>query len=246
MTMCWPQGWAGVCSGLTRAGCRRLAMPRLHGICISEHGGQASRTARRGMRCISRRWRRCCMGKQWIYGVTLLAAFIAGWLAQGWRMGRQMAEQRAEHVDLLRRTAEANARVILQQQADQQAQAQRLADLDTIHTQELSHALEENRRLEDLYSAADGERRRLRIEVIVARNDATVSAIADAGSVGDAASLELSPDAGRTVFNLRRLMVEDQEKLEYLQGWALEMAYQNGRGGSPLRAARAEREGRAD
>src|SRR5690606_21490143 len=217
MTMCWPQGWPGSCSGLTRTGCRRLAMPRLHGICISEHGDRASPTARRGMRCMLRRSGRCCMGRQWIYGVTFLAAFIAGWLAQGWRMGQQIVEQRAEHVDLLRRTAEANAWVILQQQADQQAQAQRLADLDTIHTQELSHALQENRRLEDLYSAADGERRRLRIEVIVARNDATVSAIADAGSVGDATPLELSGAAGRAVWDIRRGMIEDREKLEYLQ-----------------------------
>src|SRR5690554_6088256 len=217
MTMCWPQGWPDSCSGQTRTGCRRLAMPMLHGICISEHGGQASRTARRGMRCTRKRSGRCCMGKQWIYGVTLLAAFIAGWLAQGWRMGKQMAEQRAEHIDLLRRTAEANAQIILQQQADQQAQAQRLAELDTKHTQELSDALQENRRLEDLYSAADGERRRLRIEVIVARNDATVSAVAGTGSVGDAASLELSGEAGRAVWDIRRGMIEDREKLEYLQ-----------------------------
>src|SRR5690606_15755862 len=138
---------------------------------------------------------------------------------QGWRMGKQMAEQRAEHIDLLRRTAEANAQIILQQQADQQAQAQRLAELDTKHTQELSHALQENRRLEDLYSAADGERRRLRIEVIVARNDAVVSETTSAGSVGDAASLELGGAAGRAVWDIRRGMIEDRAKLEYLQGF---------------------------
>src|SRR5690606_7978110 len=113
--------------------------------------------------------------------------------------------------------AEANAQIILQQQADQQAQAQRLAELDTKHTQELSDALQENRRLEDLYSAADGERRRLRIEVIVARNDATVSAVAGTGSVGDAASLELSGEAGRAVWDIRRGMIEDRAKLDYLQ-----------------------------
>ncbi len=161
------------------------------------------------------------MGRQWIYGAAISAAFIAGWLTQGWRMGTQMADQRAEHIDLLRRTAETNARVILQQQADQQAQAQRLAELDTKHSQELSHALQENRRLEDLYSRADDDRRRLRIEVIVARNDATVSAVAGAGSVGDAASLELSPAARRAVWDIRRGMIEDREKLRYLQEWAV-------------------------
>src|SRR5690606_16631249 len=116
-----------------------------------------------------------------------------------------------------RRTAEANAQVILQQQADQQAQAQRLAELDTKHTQELSHALQENRRLESLYSDADDERRRLRIDVIVARNDAIVSETTGTGSMGDAASLELSGEAGRAVWDIRRGMIEDREKLEYLQ-----------------------------
>lgn len=154
------------------------------------------------------------------WALLFTAGLALGWLANGWRMGEQMAEQRTEHVDLLRRTAEANAEVILQQQADQQAQAQRLADLDTIHTQELSHALQENRRLEDLYSRADDDRRRLRIEVIVARNDAIVSEAASTGSVGDAASLELSGEAGRSFWAIRRGMIEDRAKLEYLQGWA--------------------------
>src|SRR5690606_39990346 len=120
MMTCWPQGSLDSSSGLTRTGCRRLAMPRLHGICISEHGGQASPTARPGMRCMRRRLGRCCMGKQWVYAAAFSAVFIAGWLIQSWRMGEQMAEQRAEHIDLLRRTAEANAQIILQQQADQQ------------------------------------------------------------------------------------------------------------------------------
>lgn len=160
------------------------------------------------------------MRKAWIYVAALLAAVVVGGLANGWRLGEKMAEQRTEHVDLLRRTAEANARVILQQQIEQQSQAQRLAELDTKHTQELSDALTENRRLEGLYSAADGERRRLRIEVRVARNDAIVSETTGAGSVVDAASLELSGAAGRAVWNLRRSMIEDQAKLEYLQRWA--------------------------
>lgn len=151
------------------------------------------------------------------WALLFTAGLALGWLANGWRMGEQMAEQRTEHVDLLRRTAEANAQVILQQQAEQQDQAARLAELDTIHTQELSNALQENRRLENLYSRADDERRRLRIEVIVARNDATVSAIAGAGSMGDAATLELSGEAGRAVWDIRRGMIEDREKLEYLQ-----------------------------
>lgn len=150
----------------------------------------------------------------------LLTGLSAGWTANGWRMGEQLAEQHAAHIDHLRLTAEANAAVILQQQAEQQNLADNLAELDTKHTEELSHALSENRRLEDLYSAADGERRRLRIEVVVARNDAIVSATTGAGSMGDAASLELSTAAGQAVWDIRQGMIEDRKKLEYLQEWA--------------------------
>src|SRR5690606_38233857 len=149
--------------------------------CFSSATRMTSRSTNAGSCSLLRCWRicwlrRCAMRKGWTYAAALLAAGAAGWAVQGWRMGEQMAEQRTEHVDQLRRTAEANARVILHQQAEQQAQAQRLAELDTKHTKELSDALDESRRLEDLYSRADDERRRLRIDVIVARNDAIVSA----------------------------------------------------------------------
>lgn len=156
-------------------------------------------------------------GRSAVTVAVLLAAFIAGWVANGWRLGIELAEQRTDHINQLRLTAEANAAVILQQQSEQQEQAQRQAELDTKHTKELTDALSQNRRLEDLYSDADDERRRLRIEVIVARNDTIVSATTGAGSVGDAASLELSPAAGRVVWGIRRGMIEDRAKLEYLQ-----------------------------
>src|SRR5690606_11636335 len=116
MMMCWLQASPAYCSGLTLSRCRYWVTLKAHGICICGHGGQASPTAGRGMRCMRKRSGRCCMGRQWIYGAAITAAFIAGWLTQGWRLGEQMAEQRAEHIDLLRRTAEANAEVILQRQ----------------------------------------------------------------------------------------------------------------------------------
>lgn len=131
------------------------------------------------------------------YAIALMAGIAVGWWATSNHWQARYSQQQTNHVDQLRRTAEANAEVILQQRADQQEQSQRLIELDTKHTQELSDALDENRRLEDLYSAADGERRRLRIEVIVARNDAIVSETTGSGGMGDAASLELSGAAGR-------------------------------------------------
>lgn len=154
------------------------------------------------------------------YVVVLVVGALFSWWVTSSHWQARYNQQQTAHTDLLRRTAEANAVVILKQQAEQQEQAQRLAELDNKHTKELSDAIEENRRLEDLYSTADGERSGLHIDVIVARNDATVSETTGTGSMGDAASLELSGAAGRSFWAIRRGMIEDREKLRYLQEWA--------------------------
>ena len=156
----------------------------------------------------------------WAY--WLLAVLLIGGVQQYRVMDAQteLSDARAEWSDQLRLTAQANAAVILKQQREWMGLEQRLAALDTTSTEKLTHALTENDRLEHLYSAADDERRRLRIEVKIARADAIVYAAASPGSVGDAASLELSPAAGRVVWDIRGGMKADQAKIEYLQEWA--------------------------
>ncbi|WP_312247290.1 lysis system i-spanin subunit Rz [Stutzerimonas nitrititolerans] len=153
----------------------------------------------------------------WLLAVVLVAG------VQQYRLittQADLADTRAAWNEQLRLTAEANAAVILKQQADRLALEGRLADLDTQSTQELSDALAENDRLRTLYGAADDERRRLRIEVRVARADATVSATTGPGSLGDATSVELSAAAGSAVWDIRGGMISDRAKLEYLQEWA--------------------------
>ena len=157
-------------------------------------------------------------------GVAVLVlcalSFGAAWQWQGNAYGRQRAAKDVEHQVFLRQVAEANAAVILKQQAERIDLERRLAKADQQSTEKLTHALTENDRLERLYSSADDERRSLRIEVTLARNDAIVSATTGSGSVGDAASLELSAAAGRAVWDIRRSMIDDQAKLSYLQEWA--------------------------
>ena len=157
-------------------------------------------------------------------GVAVLVlcalSFGAAWQWQGNAYGRQLSAKDVEHQVFLRQVAEANAAVILKQQAERIDLERRLAKADQQSTEKLTHALTENDRLERLYSSADDERRSLRIEVTLARNDAIVSATTGSGSVGDAASLELSAAAGRAVWDIRRSMIDDQAKLSYLQEWA--------------------------
>lgn len=152
----------------------------------------------------------------------LLAVLLIGGVQQYRVINVQqdLASTKAEWSEQLRRTAEANAAVILKQQTDRLVLEARLGILDTTSTEKLTHAQAENDRLRREYSAADDERRRLRIEVRVARADAIVSAATSAGSLGDAASVELSAAAGSAVWDIRGGMISDREKLVYLQEWA--------------------------
>ncbi|WP_312224352.1 lysis system i-spanin subunit Rz [Stutzerimonas nitrititolerans] len=154
-----------------------------------------------------------------VLGLMLLAA-AGAWEWQANSYGKQLAEQRTEWADQLRLTAEANATVIRKQQTDRLVLEAHLAALDTTSTEKLTHAQTENDRLRREYSAADDERRQLRIEVILARNDAIVSAATGSSSMGDAASVELSAAAGSAVWDIRGGMISDRAKLEYLQEWA--------------------------
>lgn len=155
----------------------------------------------------------------WLWWMAAL--LIVGGVQQYRVMDAQgdLSDARAEWSETLRQTAEANAAVILKQQQESQALADELAGWDKSTTGKLTDAQQENERLRRLYGAADDERKRLRIEVVVARNDATVSAATGSGSVGDATSVELSPAAGSAVWDLRKMMIEDRAKIDYLQGF---------------------------
>ena len=163
----------------------------------------------------------------WAWWVLALAVVAGGQQMRVLSAQSVASKAQAEHQTHLRQVAEANAAVIIKQQAERLALEQRLAAADKQSTERLTHALTENDRLERLYSSADDERRRLRIEVKVARADAVVSAATGSGSVGDAASVELSAAAGRAVWDIRRSMIDDQAKLAYLQEWAREVTKGN-------------------
>ncbi|MGE6790903.1 lysis system i-spanin subunit Rz [Pseudomonas guineae] len=162
--------------------------------------------------------------RTWLLGVVLLAVFAAGWAANGWRMGEQLAEAEKTHSDTLGEIARAAAHQARTQLDARVLLEQRLAELDSTQHKELTDAQAENERLRRLYSGADAERKRLRIEVRVAEADRVVSAITSAGSVGDGASVELSERAGSAVWDIRAGMITDREKLDYLQGYVRRIA----------------------
>lgn len=168
----------------------------------------------------------------WVWWVLALAVVAGVQQIRVLSAQSDASQAQAEHQAHLRQVAEANAAVILRQQADRLKLEQRLAEADQQSTEKLNHALTENDRLERLYSSADDERRRLRIDVKIARADAVVSAATSAGRVGDAATVELSAAAGSAVWDIRAGMISDQEKLAYLQQWARAVRAVNAEQGS--------------
>jgi prophage endopeptidase len=160
--------------------------------------------------------------RSWLLGCALLVAFAAGWAGNGWRMGEQLAVVEKAHSDTLGEISRAAARQVSDQLDARVQLEQRLAGLDSTKHKELINAQDENERLRRLYSGADAERKRLRIEARIAANDRVVSDTAGAGSVGNGASVELSERAGSAVWNIRGGMISDRAKLAYLQGYVCE------------------------
>lgn len=157
--------------------------------------------------------------RAWLFGALLVAVFAAGWAGNGWRMGEQLARAEKTHSDTLGEIARAAAHQVRDQLDARVLLERQHADLDLAKHKELTDAQDENERLRRLYSGADDERKRLRIEVRVAEADLIVSAANGSSGLGDGASLELSGRAGSAVWDIRAGMIRDRKKLEYLQGY---------------------------
>ena len=154
-------------------------------------------------------------------GAALLAgalAFAGAWQVQAWRLGEQLAGLKTDHAKTLQaiadKTAQARAAVARYELA---AHAQ-LADKDTQHYKELTHAKTETDRMRACVAAgACGVR-------IITRSTAcaaggAVPQDAGAGGLGDGA-LALDDAAANRVLDLRESVQSDAAKLAYLREYA--------------------------
>ncbi|ECH0822111.1 lysis protein [Salmonella enterica] len=96
---------------------------------------------------------------------------------------------------------------------DMQTRQRDVAALDAKYTKELADAQTENADLQR--RLASGGRVRVKGRCTVPAS--TTSATATPGSVGDAATVELSRDSGQNVLDIRAGIISDQAKLRYLQ-----------------------------
>ena len=152
--------------------------------------------------------------------LALMALSAAGaWQWQGNAYGKRLADQATAHETNLRQVAEANAAVILKQQAERQDLEGRLAANDQQRYGELRHAQQEIERLSA--AVADGSRR---LSVRASCPAVGVPGTASAGRLDDGAQrADIHPaDAGRIV-----AITGDADacavKLTALQEWAREV-----------------------
>ncbi|EAU4681603.1 lysis protein [Salmonella enterica subsp. diarizonae serovar 16:z10:e,n,x,z15] len=99
---------------------------------------------------------------------------------------------------------------------DMQTRQRDVAALDAKYTKELADAQTRNTDLQRRLAA--GGRVRVKGQCTVPASTTSAST----GSVGDAASVELSTDSGRNVLDIRAGIISDQAKLRYLQQYVRE------------------------
>ncbi|EFO5840635.1 lysis protein [Salmonella enterica] len=110
-----------------------------------------------------------------------------------------------------RDTATRNLKLANETISDMQTRQRDVAALDAKYTKELADAKAENDALQRRLAAGGRVRVKGRCTVPVSTTPASP------GSMGNAATVELSPGAGQNVLNIRAGIISDQEKLKYLQ-----------------------------
>ena len=153
-------------------------------------------------------------------GALLLLLGTAGgvWKVQDWRYGKKLAEQSGAHQADLTAISNAAAEQVRTALEKQQVAEKIRDDIDAKATKEKTHDLAENETLRR--AVADGARR-LRIAGSCRADSGNVPGTARATGLGDAATVELAPAAGRAVFDIRAGIIADQAALKVLQAYVM-------------------------
>ena len=154
-------------------------------------------------------------------GAALLAgalAFAGAWQVQAWRMGEQLAGLKASHAETMQAIADKTAKASEAVRKYENGVAEQLADKDTQHYKDLTHAQSETARMRACVAAGTcGVRIITRSTACAAGGD--VPKDAGAGGVGDGA-VALDDAAANRVLDLRESVQSDAAKLAYLREYA--------------------------
>ena len=147
-----------------------------------------------------------------------LAGFAGGWAVQGWRTGAELATVRQMHAEVLREIADKTTETVQAVARAGQAANAAITAADQKSIERIAKNDEENSRLRACVRVGT-------CGVRIITKSAVCSSVgsgptdSSAGRVGDAA-VELDPEAGQRVLDLRASVQLDAEKLEYLRAYA--------------------------
>ncbi|ELV7130542.1 lysis protein [Salmonella enterica] len=137
-------------------------------------------------------------------GLLLVSLIVAGRLANHYRNNAITYKDQRD-------TATHNLKLANATITDMQTRQRDNAALDAKYTKELADAQTRNTDLQRRLAAGG----RVRVEGRCSVPASTTTA--SPGSVGNAATVELSRDSGQNVLDIRAGIISDQEKLKYLQ-----------------------------
>ena len=147
-----------------------------------------------------------------------LAGFAGGWAVQGWRAGAELASAHQRHAEVLRGIADKTTKTVQAVARAGQAANAAISAADQKSIERIAKNDEENSRLRAC--VRDGTCGvRIITKSAVCSSVGAGPADSSAGGLGDAA-IELDPEAGQRVLDLRASVQLDAEKLEYLRAYA--------------------------
>lgn len=158
-----------------------------------------------------------------IGGVCIFMGCFAGAYVQDLRFSAKISDLKRQHSDQLKAVsdqAQKDTAAALQRTKNAQA----AAELDKQKTEELANAKAENDRLRADVAAGT---RRVRIAAAnLATCQLTAGRGAGGGGVGDAVQIDLTPEGGRAVLDLRESTERDNTVIEYLQDYVKKVVKQ--------------------
>lgn len=154
----------------------------------------------------------------WLRILVGLAFFSAGWTVNGWRAGAELAAIRQEHAEVLRDIADKTTETVRAVARASQAANAAITAADQKSIERIAQNEEETNRLRAC--VRDGTCGvRIITKSAVCSSVGSGPADSSTGGVGNAA-IELDPEAGQRVLDLRASVWLDAEKLEYLRAYA--------------------------
>ena len=150
--------------------------------------------------------------------LVCFALFATGWMVNGWRAGAELAAVQQRHSEVLRDIADKTTKTVQAVQKAATAANQAISAADQKSIERIAKNDEENSRLRACVAAGTCGVRIITKSAVCSSVGAG-PADSSAGGLGDAA-IELDPEAGQRVLDLRASVQLDAEKLEYLRAYA--------------------------